>query len=125
MTQTKTERLGIKPGDFFSCSWGYDQTQVNFYRVVRVTASKAEIEPVGCQHVEDPMDFHERVVPSTVVRDWDVLLGIERSDDRKSKLCTVKDGYKGRATIVLQSGRHWAYPWSGKPQYQTNAMAGH
>ena len=36
---TLTEKLNIKPGDVFYCSWGYDQTNVNFYSVERVTAT--------------------------------------------------------------------------------------
>ncbi len=41
------EELGIKVGDIFVESWGYDQTNVNFYKVVGVTraASRSSRSP--------------------------------------------------------------------------------
>jgi hypothetical protein len=117
-------KFGVKPGDIFECSWGYDQTNVDFYIVERVTASKAEIRPIGSRTIESE-SFTNRVVPNPdYTREYDVILRIERSDAKKTKLCTVKDGWKG-ATIVLKSGQHWARPWDGKPSYETDPHLGH
>lgn len=122
---TLTEELGIKPGDIFYNSWGYDQTNVDFYEVVRVTACKAEIRPIGllCESNAGP---HDNVVPNrTVTREWDTILNIERDDERKTKLCTVKRGWRGEPSIVLESGHHWASRWDGRPKYQTGYGFGH
>jgi hypothetical protein len=37
--RTEAARKGVKLGDVFYRSWGYDQTNVNFYEVVGFTAS--------------------------------------------------------------------------------------
>lgn len=36
----------IELGDVFSSIWGYDQTNVDFYRVTRKTASMVELSPI-------------------------------------------------------------------------------
>jgi hypothetical protein len=126
MTQTQTpNKFGVKPGDIFYCSWGYDQTNIDWYEVVRVTATKAEVRPIGSRTV-DSESHTNRVVPNTDhTREYDVLIQVERDDVVKTKLCTVKNGYKGGATIVLRSGHYWAYQWDGTPKYETDAWSGH
>jgi hypothetical protein len=124
MTKTQTpNKFGVKPGDIFECSWGYDQTQNDFYEVVRVTATKAEVRPIGSKLVDGE---GWRVVPNPDhTREYDVLIQVERTDVVKTKLCTVKAGWKGGATIVLRSGHYWARPWDGTPSRETDPMAGH
>lgn len=38
---------GIEVGDIFSSSWGYDQTNVDFFEVVRKTAKMIELREIG------------------------------------------------------------------------------
>jgi hypothetical protein len=117
-----TNKHGVEPGDIFYCSWGYDQTNVYWYEVVRVTAAKAEVRPIGGHRDRDT----DRVVPNPAfTREFDGLIEVERDDLVKTKLCTTKSGWKGGATIVLRSGRYFAYKWDGTPQYETDAMCGH
>jgi hypothetical protein len=40
-----------KVGDIFRNSWGYDQTNVDYYQVVRVTAKYAIVRPISSQPV--------------------------------------------------------------------------
>lgn len=129
MTQTKTEttnRFGIVPGDVFYTSWGYDQTNVDFYLVTRVTAAKAEVTPIGST-VVDGQGTYQHVVPNPDhIREWDVLIGIDRDDVKKSKLCSVRTGYKGDPVIVLSGDRgHSAWRWDGTPKYETGPYGGH
>jgi len=133
MTATSTtseviNRFGVAKGDIFYCSWGYDQTNVNFYLVTRVTAAKAEVVPIGAKCVEANGPGGNKVVAyPDHIREWDVLLGIDREDERRSKLCTVTAGYQGEPSIVLCSrgGRYWARRWEGRPTYVTDIMFGH
>jgi hypothetical protein len=127
MTQTQIEnKYGVKPGDIFFTSWGYDQTNIDFYKVVRVTKAKAEIVPIGAKRVDERGTSNILIPDPDFVREWDVLIGINRSDEKKSKLCTITSGYKGRPSIVLQSGRHWAWPHEGDRTYaETDAHFGH
>lgn len=34
--QAPVNKYGVKVGQIFSCSWGYDQTNVNFFQVVKL-----------------------------------------------------------------------------------------
>jgi hypothetical protein len=122
---TLTEELGVKPGDVYVSTWGYDQTNVDFYEVVRVTASKAELRPIGsCADVDSVGNY--AVVPNrTYEREYDVILNIDRGDAKRTKLCTVKRGWRGEASIVLESGRHWAHRWDGRSMYETGPYNGH
>lgn len=121
MTKTETaNKFGVKAGDIFYCSWGYDQTNVYFYEVARVTATKAEMRPIGGHRTDAG-----KVPNPDYTREYDVLIDVDRSDDVKSKLCTVKTGYSGRATVVLHSGRYFAYPYEGKAMYETEFGMGH
>lgn len=45
---------GVKVGDVFSMSWGYDQTNNQFFQVVAVTRKKARIVEVQPQCIVDP-----------------------------------------------------------------------
>lgn len=113
-------KYGVEVGDIYYASWGYDETRVNYYKVVRVTATKAEIAPIAGKAVGstgiDPN--------SDVVRDWDVLIGVNRESAKKTKLCSVKAGYRGEPSIVLRGGQYWAYPWDGRTQYQSDPQFG-
>jgi hypothetical protein len=42
----------LKVGDLLRSSWGYDQTNVDYYQVTKVTKRSVEIREVGLEHVE-------------------------------------------------------------------------
>ena len=56
---------GVQVGDLFACSWGYDQTQVDFYEVVGLTPSgkSVKVKPVQQENVSDPRQPSYRVKP--------------------------------------------------------------
>jgi hypothetical protein len=39
----------VKLGDIFCCSWGYDQTNVDYYEVTKVMGSMVEVREIGQQ----------------------------------------------------------------------------
>ena len=40
----------VKPGDIFVCSWGYDQTNIDYYQCVALVGSTMmEVREIGCQ----------------------------------------------------------------------------
>lgn len=43
-----------KAGDVLYCSWGYDQTNVNFYQVLKTTARTVTFQEIGCESVGNP-----------------------------------------------------------------------
>ena len=62
----------VEVGDIFAASWGYDQTNVDFYEVVGVTASgkSARIVPVRQEVVESNGPSERvRAVPGSAAAD--------------------------------------------------------
>ncbi len=115
---------GLKVGDYLESSWGYDQTNVDFYKVVALVGkTMVSIVPVGSKLVgsDTGVDY---VVPSDEVRDYDVILGLnnnsEYDDDVKPVKKKAKDGQ-----VTLKSGYYWASKWNGKPSYETAMGYGH
>jgi hypothetical protein len=45
-TNGQNELENIKAGDILSCSWGYDQTNVDFYQVIKTTAKTATVQEI-------------------------------------------------------------------------------
>jgi hypothetical protein len=117
--------VGVSVGDVFYCSWGYDQTNVNFYEVIRLTGQGVEVQPIWGKVISSGSGS-EKVVPDIGnAKDWDVLTGVGVNDNtHKSKVCRLRDGYNGRPRIIL--GRDYsAGKWEGTPLHQTDAYSGH
>lgn len=124
--------MGIKVGDIFYSSWGYDQTNIDYYLVVRTTQSMVEVMPINSKIESVPHFTSQNVVPDpNSYRDFDVRLETGRSSpygqpERSTKMCKVRDGYGGRPTIILNSRSHaYAYPWEGSPLNETAPGFGH
>lgn len=118
MTTTETQAPAVKVGDFFSASWGYDQTNVTWFKVVGLSASGKSVkvqewqgggtpgsEPVSRREWND--DFTEQTYGPAPVQTKRLRVG----------------GYKGASF-------HWksfanAYLWDGSEQYVTPAGFGH
>ena len=100
----------VKIGDIFSCSWGYDQTNVDFFKCVGFTPC-----------------FMKYVAVNTVIAeygsgsaDWVLPGNKEGKTVYKAKL---KDyGYEPGFKPNTYS---WASKWNGKPLHQTAAGWGH
>ena len=52
----------MKKGDILVSSWGYDQTNIDFYEVVKVTEKTATLIELKSNRVEDGY-MHYRVTP--------------------------------------------------------------
>lgn len=99
----------LKIGDILDCSWGYDQTNIDFYEVVKVVGKNTvEIRKVSsvCTKSEPPCDY---VVPN--------------------KGCYIGDPMRKRVNAahnsVTMNSYSCAMPWSGKPMYETSFGYGH
>ena len=53
MTAATEKKNDFQIGDILCSSWGYDQTNISFYRVTKVTAASVTMEPIGKDVVED------------------------------------------------------------------------
>jgi len=53
-----------KVGDIFACSWGYEQTNWDFYKVVAVHGKSADLRQLEQRYFEDsPTSMTGRTVP--------------------------------------------------------------
>jgi len=118
---TKNE-LGVEVGAFFYCSWGYDQTNVDWYKVVGVTAKgvkvqawKSKVEDghvvpgdgvVTHQHwVDNPGEGAGRVLSDPV----EAPVKFHRTRPWSSEPTFTVNSYSN------------AYLWDGQPKYETHA----
>ena len=116
--QTRTD--GPRVGDILVSSWGYDQTGIDFWRVVGLTPSgkSARIVPVA-QRVVDYSKGIERVVPGDGVQrlrgDQGPATSLLRQYGIIEWCVGVPRGYKNNTARL----------WDGEPVYQTAAGWGH
>jgi hypothetical protein len=103
---------GLKVGDILYSSWGYDQTNIDFYQVVAVKDKTVDIREIDKKVVrrERGADY--------VMPEPGHFVGAVLKNKRPSK------GYGGGASIRLTS-YSGASTWDGKPKYQTPSEMGH
>ena len=91
-------------------SWGYDQTNVDFYEISRVLNSMVEIREIDKKFVKQGRGV-DYVVPIP-----GKFIG--------SPLRKRVGYYDGQITVKINSYSS-AYQWDGKPESQTSAGYGH
>jgi hypothetical protein len=100
--QQETQQT-VKVGDILVSSWGYDQTNVDFYEVVKTTEKTVWFISIGSKIV-DGNGHRGSVIPDREVRG-------EKISRRKNK-----SGWHGQVWIDLNSFSG-ATLWEGKPQW--------
>ena len=97
-----------KVGDIYYSSWGYDQTNVDFYKVLEKKGSYATIVGIGKVVVDrDSMEVNDRVVANPNVIDGEPM---------RKKI--------GEYGFTLNSYSK-ASPWDGNPVYESGPYGGH
>jgi hypothetical protein len=113
---------GYDVGDIVDESWGYDQTNIDFYRIVKRTAKTIWLERRYTIVVEAGGPSGDKVIPGAAMDPEDDWRPRGADGLIRRKLHFGRDG-KPSGTSVL--GHGWAKTWSGKPKYQTNPLFGH
>lgn len=101
---------GLNVGDILYSSWGYDQTNVDFYEVTELRGKMVVIREVA-----------SKTVKSTPPQDYVVPVPGRYIGKPMKKRPQVSGG---RPYVKITSFAH-AYPWDGKPKYQTSGGWGH
>ena len=101
----------VKIGDIFSCSWGYDQTNIDFYKCVGFTPCFMKYVAVETVIAENKGSGADYVVPG-------------RKEGTKVYKAKIKNNYCGEPGFAPNT-YSWAGYWDGKPTYQTAAGWGH
>jgi hypothetical protein len=100
-------RHTLKEGDILVSSWGYDQTNVDFYQVIAVGEKSVKIREIGSKTVKSAQGA------DYVVADKDAFKGPP----------LLRRVGKGDSVTIDRSSS--AYKWDGQPKYETSFGWGH
>lgn len=114
-----------KVGDILRCSWGYDQTNVDWYQVIAVTKASVKIRAIASKVVADngpstlvvpvPGSF---LAPSGNWKKDDPAYS-EKGATKRFRASGGDLGYSVRIESYSS-----AYLWDGKPAHETGGMFG-
>ena len=96
----------VKVGDIFYSSWGYDQTNTEFYIVTKVTGASVVVIELDSVEKSEPVHMTGTVTPHLLKKP---------KDGAVPKRTVVKMGYDGKPMIKTPMGYN-AYLWDGKPK---------
>lgn len=113
--ESKPNKFGVKVGDIFHMSWGYDQTNNDFFQVVELVGeSSVRIREVGLNLISEKCGFMCADQLFEVPQNGEMAGRIERSIWIKDQECgDVKRVFDGGAPYV-KIGHHHATKCSGK-----------
>lgn len=67
--QRKEEKASVQVGDILYNSWGWEQTNIDFYQVVEVKGGQFTIQPIAASRVEGSLMSHGMADEVTPVKD--------------------------------------------------------
>jgi hypothetical protein len=108
----------LKEGDILYTSWGYDQTNIDYYQVTKLVGKKS----VKIRRVHSGLDHHDGCQSNYVIPLKDDFFedGGQWDNRGKEMLKRVGEGNSIRIESYCS-----ATPWSGKPNRETDAYSGH
>jgi hypothetical protein len=105
-------------GGYAYCMWGYDQTNVDWFKVVRKTDKSVWFEEIQAEkHYEGSMHGSSRPLdvpkfrPDYVV---DINGDYQRADVQRGFRRLIQAGYKGEVAAERFGN---IYPWDGHPKH--------
>ena len=100
----------LEVGSILYSSWGYDQTNVDYYEVTEVVGKKSvRIKKIESKKVSTSDDnYKSSAYPG------------EFKSEGEGMLKRVKEG-----NIISLNSYSSAYPWDGRPKYETGPYNGH
>lgn len=101
----------LQVGDILYSSWGYNQTNIDFYEVLKVTKSMAIIHRID-----------SRIVRRDIPYDYVVPVPGKMSTGSRGKPMRKRVGPRGQIGLSSYAS---AVPWDGKPKGKTTAGYGH
>lgn len=114
---------GYQTGAVLVSSWGYDQTNVDFYQIVKRAAKSVWLRPLLSKRLPAPGygAMAAFVVPvaefKDPVRDHDTAWWDNRKAEKDPRiLCRLRFDDKGSLRDVRIRG-HYATLWRGEPRY--------
>ena len=104
VTKVEQPKPVVNVGDIFVCSWGYDQTNIDYYKVLEVKNKSVVISAIGQdRNYTGHMQGECNPLP-------DVVIG-----EPKTKRILPN----GDSVSLKMTSYSWAYPWNGKTNHFT------
>lgn len=100
VTPEKLEQ--VKPGDIFYCSWGWEQTNIDFYKVIERKGKKVTVCSMSCEVVSTDSWASGKKMPGNTIL-----------EEQKTYTLTFY-GYEPQFKI---SSFETASKWDGKPKF--------
>jgi hypothetical protein len=97
-----------KIGDIVVNSWGYEQTNIDFYQVVDITARTIKIKSIHCETVKDSLESNG--MSCLVV----ALKNEFEEDGEEYKLIVKKEG-----RLSNPERFYYFQKWDGRPEYKS------
>ena len=117
MTEAATRPKRLEVGTIVGSSWGYDQTNVNYYQVVKRTPKMVVLRPIGKRTVSDDGG------PVTYVEPDPNRYNATGEADFRRKIALPEWGDDEESVRI--SGYEYAFIWDGSPDYETGYGWGH
>ena len=95
----------MKEGMILVSSWGYDQTNITFYEVIKATAKTVQVREIVSKIKSVPNAMSEKVLPDP---------GNYRGEVLRRKVQNY-----GSGNLIEISNHEWARPWDGKEKTAT------
>ena len=111
MAERKSFQHELQIGDILYSSWGYDQTNIDFYQVTRLCG-----KAIGLREISGKLASSDGSGSDKVVADPDNFKGAETKK--------IPQGFE-KTVYVKISDCQTAYKWDGRPLYATSAGWGH
>lgn len=98
---------GVKVGDIYYTSWGYDMTIVDFFQVISVTAKRAKLKKISSKVVNGSAGYSGKVIP------------VKDSFKENAEVITTGTdiSYDGKSTILKNCDGHTGYKYENIPLY--------
>jgi hypothetical protein len=118
MSQTATITTAPQIGDIFVSTWGYDQTNVDFYKVISTTAKTVTVVPIGQKIVEQTGFLSETVEPVDQIKE-ETTYNWETGEKTTTPAKPIRRKIISGGYIKI-TDYQWAKQWTGRPVNQTH-----
>jgi Peptidase M66 len=118
---------GYQPGAILESSWGYDQTNVDYFQIVKRTNDTVFLIPLNSRNVESK-DMRGQCIPADPMQPGEYVscVGTWNGKPIRRRLCRYKESINnppssGRIGQVFGcSIKHgWCRLWDGSPSHWT------
>ena len=117
--KTITNKFGVKAGDIFNASWGYDQTNEDFFQVVALVGTAfVRIKEIATKQTRTESSMSGYVVP---LKDCFTDRGIFIKDNINGDLKKVQAS--GSGSYYIKVGNYYARPTDEKTEHFVSSWA--